>query len=1140
MADQGKAGSGKNCATFLLVWAQYKKMANRYSSPRLISDGSGLRRSESTKSSCGPTPSILIIALASCLILASKGSSKDSTSIELSPLLTKSTLLGPLDESKEIGVALSLPLSDPKGASDFIDHISHKGDPLYHHYLTPLQFAQRFGGNAEDYAALKQWALANGFRISQESVGRINLTVRGSVSQFQKIFHTQINRYRGPNGSEFYSAGVAPTIPTAIVTKISGVIGLTGGKQYAPAFRIAQRLGESPVPPSAGIRKASGEPGTGPGGTYSAKDLRIAYSIPTFGTLSQNSVVAVFEQGGFTLSDVTEYLDTNDLPHAKISPVSVDNSPTTVSDPDVELEAVLDIDMVIGINPSVDEVRVYEDSIDTFQTALLDAITQVGDEDKAQVLSISYGQDEGYQGTDAIAAENTALQQLATEGITVTASSGDSGAYGDLYNYPYNVSDPASQPYITGVGGTSLYTGIDHGYVYEEAWNNLAIGDGATGGGISSYWSFPSYQGVPGVEYMTENGGSATMRNVPDVAAVGNPLTGVGIYSKINGGWILIGGTSVASPIWAAYLSIIDAAFNYTGLGNLGFFNPALYAVGTSELGAGDPADYLYDITIGSNGDATLYPGYPGYSNGPNYSNTTGNGSLWGGGFAAQLMISGTASGTGPGAISNFSVVKTTNTTATLKWNASAGAAGYVVGVYTDGNYGFSVEQSLVTKDTTITIPDLTRGQDYWVYLWAFNGSGGSQYVGPYNFVPGSLSSGSGVEERVLTPTGNLNDRLEFGSAIAIDGETLLIGEPQAPVKEQLFVGEVHVFLEPSQGWGSGKPANVAKLTASDASSHEYPRVGSGVAISGDTIAVNSSYEGYVYVRPATGWATATENARLQPPSGWIFSGNTYPGGSIAIDGDTIVVECRSPVGAETGAGAVYVKPPGGWTGDIAPAAVLTDGLVDDLAWQVAISGDTIALGAITYFVGQVQAGAVQVYEKPPGGWASASIPTATLVTSDPSEAYLGEGLSFSGDTIVASTPFTGENGNIGAAYVFLRKGPHWRSGSQSATLTIPTPSSYYPGLGSSVAIHGDVIAAGAPGVVPPDGAGAGGALFFYQKPGDGWKNTAKPDGELYDPNAPLGLELGIATAVQNGTVVGGALTLGQSGAVYIFRPESK
>jgi subtilase family serine protease len=747
---------------------------------------------------------LFVFAGCTAWLLPMPGSLAMETTVELSASVSKSTLVAPLDPNQEIGVVLALPLSDPKGAAEFIQHISQKGDPLYHHYLTPQQFAQQFGGNSEDYAALKQWASTNGLKISQESVGRLNLTVRGSVSQWQKIFNTQINRYRAPDGSEFYSASTALAVPSAIAPKISGVIGLSGGKQYAPLFKIAKRLGESTATVSANTDKKPNAGGSGPGGSYSAKDLRIAYSIPAFGNLSHHAAVAVFEQGGFTASDVSEYLDTNDLPHAKVTPVSVDGSPTTVSNSNVELEAVLDIDMVIAINPSVDEVRVYEDSIDIFQTALLDAITQVGDENLVQVFSISYGQDEGYQGNDAIAAENTALQQLATEGITVTASSGDDGAYGDLYNFYYNVSDPASQPYITGVGGTTLYTGVDHAYIEEQAWNELASGDGATGGGISSYWSFPSFQGEPSTQYMTLNGGSTSMRNVPDVAALGDPLTGVGIYSKINGGWIQIGGTSVSSPIWAGYLSIIDAALEYTGLQNLGFFNPALYAVGALELGEADPAYYLYNITIGSNGDATLYPGYPGYSNGSLYSNTTGNGSIWGGGFAAQLMVSGTASGTAPGAIDKFNVVKTTNTTATLNWSASEGASGYVVGVYNYGTYGYPVEQSFITKDTTITVPDLVHGQDYWVYLWAFNGSGGSQPIGPFNFVPGSLSGGSGVEERVLNPQNpDASTNPEFGTSIAISGKTLVISEPQETVKHQPDVGEVHVYLEPPQGWGS-------------------------------------------------------------------------------------------------------------------------------------------------------------------------------------------------------------------------------------------------------------------------------------------------------------------------------------------------
>ena len=103
----------------------------------------------------------------------------------------------------------------------------------------------------------------------------------------------------------------------------------------------------------------------------------------------------------------------------------------------------------------------------------VDAITQVANDAKAQILSISYGQDEGLQGKAALDSENTALQQCATEGITVFASSGDNGAYGNGSSFPYNVSDPSSQPLVTGVGGTTLFTGPGQLWENENAWDEL-------------------------------------------------------------------------------------------------------------------------------------------------------------------------------------------------------------------------------------------------------------------------------------------------------------------------------------------------------------------------------------------------------------------------------------------------------------------------------------------------------------------------------------------------------------------------------------------------------------------------------------------------------------------------------------------
>jgi subtilase family serine protease len=664
------------------------------------------------------------VAAFAALFLVNGAVLGEVTTVELSPLVAKSTLVGPVDGTQEIGVTLALPSSDPKGLADFVRHISTPGDPLFRHYITPQQFAERFGGNAADYAYLKGWAAANGLRVSHESVGRINLTVRGTVSQFQRLFNTQLSNYRSSDGQEFYSASVNPRVPAEISSKISGVIGLTESTMLAPMIKVGKTLGENPAPASALLHTDTAG-GTGPGGTYKAADLRTAYNIPTFGNLSPTAVAAVFEQGGYVESDIAKYLSYNKLPSVTVTPVSVDGSPTTAANADVELEAVLDVDMIVGINPAISGVRVYIDSLDPFATALLDAITQVGDDDLAQVFSVSYAADEGTQGQTALSAENTALAQLAAEGITVTASSGDDGCFGHLSLGRYNVEDPASQPYVTGVGGTTLYTGPGEVYLGESAWNDFDVDLGATGGGISAFWSIPDFQStlpIGGTNWETGNGGSATYRNVPDVSADGDPLTGVGVYSKENGGWVQIGGTSVSSPIWAGYLSIINAGLSYGGAGNLGYFNPILYWVGTPVFGSGFPTVWLYEVPEGSNG--TDY--FPGFHNGDGYCNTTGNGSLAGSSFATQLLISGSQTGTAPGAISELIITNLTSKSVSFQWTPATGAGAYEVAVY-----GRAVSLSL-TKATTLTVTGLAPNALYSVNVWAYNASGGSEYQGPY------------------------------------------------------------------------------------------------------------------------------------------------------------------------------------------------------------------------------------------------------------------------------------------------------------------------------------------------------------------------------------------------------------------------
>ena len=183
--------------------------------------------------------------------------------------------------------------------------------------------------------------------------------------------------------------------------------------------------------------------------------------------------MAVFEQGGFAQSDVTTYLLRNKLPNVRVRDRNVAGYGGSIDNAGVELEAVLDIDMQIAMNPAAGQILVYEDGTDSFPVALLDSLSAMADDDLARSISIFYGLDETLQGSTAIAADNTVLTQMAAQGQAVFVSAGDRGAYGDGTLSFLNVSDPASQPVVTGVGGTTLFTGAHQSYLTKACGTRL-------------------------------------------------------------------------------------------------------------------------------------------------------------------------------------------------------------------------------------------------------------------------------------------------------------------------------------------------------------------------------------------------------------------------------------------------------------------------------------------------------------------------------------------------------------------------------------------------------------------------------------------------------------------------------------------
>jgi kumamolisin len=503
-----------------------------------------------------------------------------------------------MDGATPMAIILSLPMKDRAGAEAYGAAVSDPTNALYGHYLTPAEFGARFGGDAATYEYLRTWATANGLKPGDRTDARLNLSIRGTARQFGALFHTSFASFLTAHNGDGYIALSPPRMPDALNGRVIGVVGLSSGAHYAPLARVL-----------AGPRRTA-DVGTGfDNSGYSPSDFRTAYDVPAQKSAAQTEVVGIFEQAGYKSGEVTYFENAYKLPDTPIVQVGVDGS-STHPNVLVDLEVALDIETVIGQNPDISQIIVYSSTDSDFSTALIEAFNTMGQANVAKVINISYGTDESIQGASAVQAEGAALVQLQTQGQSVFVSSGDDGAAGRTGS-GLNAPDPGSQPLVTGVGGTTLNTVSAGGaWASETAWSG-------SGGGVSDVWAIPTYQIINGKSVAVKNGGSSTMRNVPDVAADADPNTGASVFCHSGyGGWVMVGGTSLAAPLWTAWASIINADRVAAGLPRVGFLNPLLYPNGGKEGLIG-----LHDITSGSNGS-------PGYNAGSGYDNVTGFGSV--------------------------------------------------------------------------------------------------------------------------------------------------------------------------------------------------------------------------------------------------------------------------------------------------------------------------------------------------------------------------------------------------------------------------------------------------------------------------------------------------------------------------------
>jgi subtilase family serine protease len=622
--------------------------------------------------------------------------------------MEKAVMIGRLPSATPISLRISLPLRNQQQLDEFINQVSDPADPLYGHYLTTQEFIDRFCPTQDDYDAVAAYMRKIGLTVTGTQPNRILLNVSGTAGTVEAAFKVHLNNYKNMDGRVFYAPDNNPQITGSMVSLISGIIGLDNAAVWrSHAFQIPQDQMQQTAPLQIG---------TGPGGGLTPNDVLTTYNLAGIAADGTGQVLGLFELAGYSANDIAAYTSYYGIRAVPLQNVLVDGySGHAGSGAD---EVTLDIELQNALAPGASKIMVYEGP--NTNTGVVDTYNRIATDNTAKQISTSWGLSEGQSSLATLNSEYAIFQQMAAQGQSIYAASGDSGAYDD--GRTLSVDDPASQPFMVGVGGTQLFVNSGETYNYETTWNvNNTVSAGAGGGGISAIWSIPSWQ--QGIW----SASSYTMRNVPDVSLNSDQYTGYSIYYKH--GWYIYGGTSCAAPLWAAFTARVNQQRLANGASVLGFANPALY-----EIAKGSSySTTFHDIDDGS---TNLY-----YVAVPGYDDATGWGSFNGANLLAELspVTSKPSAPTGLTATAGDSSVM-------LTWNASAGAASYnVYRSTTSGGEGTTAMVSDITS-TSFTDNTVTNGTTYYYKVSATNTIGTSDQSNEASATPSatvlSITSG--------------------------------------------------------------------------------------------------------------------------------------------------------------------------------------------------------------------------------------------------------------------------------------------------------------------------------------------------------------------------------------------------------------
>jgi subtilase family serine protease len=499
--------------------------------------------------------------------------------------------------------------------------------PLFHQWLTPEQFADRFGLSQDDVSATTTWLRAQGFSVTKVSRSRTWIVFSGTARQAEAAFHTEIHHYMLAGRIHFANA-TEPSIPASLAPVVSGIDGLD---DFLPEPEPQQN---SPT----GVHTLA------PDDIATIYNIAAVYQSGIDGTGQKIAIVGASDFDATALADVAQFRAKFNLP-PNVPQVIRD---TSYPDPGVSGsygEAHLDVEWSGAVARNAQIIFVYSN---TFIHAALYAV----DNNVAPVLSMSANNGCEAANTSAnITFYHGVAQQANSQGMTWVISGGDAGpAACDANGAAIAMSGlgvrfPASIPEVTAVGGTEFNEGTGNywsstntsngasarSYIPEMVWNDdLALSLlWAGGGGTSIVFPKPPWQAGPGVP-------SDNARHMPDLAMAAS-FYHDGFYIIKNGAASITGGTSAAAPVFAGVLALLNhylvanKIMSTPGLGNV---NPTLYQLANATR------TVFHDITVGNNivvcvtGTPNCSSGAMGFSAAPGYDLASGLGSV----NVAQLL----------------------------------------------------------------------------------------------------------------------------------------------------------------------------------------------------------------------------------------------------------------------------------------------------------------------------------------------------------------------------------------------------------------------------------------------------------------------------------------------------------------------